>query len=313
VGTTSVVCCGLTTVDVTQVVDRVPGSDEKVVARSLAVEVGGPAANAARTAAALGAPTTLVTALGSGPLARLARDELATAGVAVVDLADDGDPPVSTVLVTRGTGERAVVSTNAVGREFSAPAREVLAGAGALLVDGHLLAAQITLARTARSRGTTVLLDGGSWKDGLEELLPHVDLAVLSADFVPPWAAERAAVAAADSARGTKKPVDDAELLTAVASHGPRLVARSHGASPVSVLHDGDFRQLPVPVVDVVDTLGAGDVLHGATAAALASGVAWPDALLRGVDVASRSVRHAGAMGWAADLRDPDSVRRASG
>ncbi|WP_418606057.1 hypothetical protein [Georgenia sp. SUBG003] len=150
--------------------------------------------------------------------------------MAVADLADDGDPPVSTVLVTHGTGERAVVSTNAVGRGVAFPAPEILAGAGVLLVDGHLLAAQAALARSARSRGTTVVLDGGSWKDGLGDLLPYVDLAVLSADFVPPW------VGAGPG---------DAGLLTAVTRRGPRLVARSHGAGPVSVLHDGDLLELP--------------------------------------------------------------------
>ena len=39
------VCCGLTTVDVTQVLDRLPGPDEKVVADGLDVTFGGPAAN----------------------------------------------------------------------------------------------------------------------------------------------------------------------------------------------------------------------------------------------------------------------------
>lgn len=282
------VCCGLTTIDVTQVVERVPGPDEKVVASSLAVEVGGPAANGARTAAALGAPTTLVTALGAGGLADLARAELAAAGVTVLDLADDGDPPVSTVLVTRGTGERAVVSTNAVGRRVAAPPPDVLDGAGALLVDGHLLGAQVRLAEAARAAGTAVILDGGSWKDGLEALLAHVDLAVLSADLVPPGAASTA---------GT--PDDDA-VLAAVARLGPALVARSHGGGPVAVLHDGARTKLSVPAVEVVDTLGAGDVLHGATAAALAAGEPWLDALASGVTVASRSVQHPGALGWAA-------------
>src|SRR5450759_279365 len=81
-------CCGLTTWDIVQVVDRVPGPDEKVQALELRAGVGGPAANAARTAAALGVPTRLVTALGRGPIADLARAELEAAGVEVVDLAE---------------------------------------------------------------------------------------------------------------------------------------------------------------------------------------------------------------------------------
>jgi sugar/nucleoside kinase (ribokinase family) len=281
-----VVCCGLTTIDVTQVVERVPGADEKVVAGSLAVEVGGPAANAARTAAALGVPATLVTALGAGPLATLVAGELAAAGVTVLDLADDGAPPVSTVLVTRRTGERAVVSTNAVGRRVAAPPPDVLDDAGALLVDGHLLGPQTSLAREARSRGIAVLLDGGSWKDGLGALLAHVDLAVLSADFAPP---ELAGAAGSD---------DDA-VLASVRRLGPPFVARSHGGGPVAVLQTGGRAELPVPAVDVVDTLGAGDVLHGATAAALAAGEDWLEALAEGIAVASRSVQHPGALGWA--------------
>ncbi|MFH5822614.1 PfkB family carbohydrate kinase [Georgenia sp. AZ-5] len=282
---TTVVCCGLTTLDVTQVVERVPGSDEKVVARSVDVAVGGPAANAARTAAALGARTTLVTAVGQGPLAGLVRAGLATEGVDVVDLADDdAGPALSTVLVTAATGQRAVVSTNAVGRRVREPDPAVLDGAGALLVDGHLLPAQTVLARAARGRGCAVLLDGGSWKPGLEAVLAHVDLALVSGDFDVPG-----------------RPADT-DLLDAVAALGPPVVAQSHGAGPVEAVGDGTRERIEVahvPAAEVVDTLGAGDVLHGAVAFHLAAGAAWRGALAEGTRVATRSVRHAGAMGWA--------------
>ncbi|MPV90285.1 carbohydrate kinase, partial [Georgenia ruanii] len=277
----------LITLDVTQVVDRLPGPDEKVVARSLAVEVGGPAANAARTAAALGRDVALVTALGPGPVADLVRAQLAPAGVGVVDVATGAaGPALSTVLVTAGTGERAVVSTNAVGRPTAPPPPGVLDGAGALLVDGHLLPAQVALAAQARARGVVVLLDGGSWKPGLEELLAHVDLAVVSADFVVPA-----------GLGGT------GDVLAAAAGLGPGLVAQTHGAGPVAVLDEGRRYALDVPAVpagEVVDSLGAGDVLHGAVAVHLAGGASWRDALARGTEVASRSVRFAGALGWAA-------------
>ncbi|KAE8763958.1 PfkB family carbohydrate kinase [Georgenia thermotolerans] len=288
-----VVCCGLTTLDVTQVVDRLPAADEKLVARSLAVEVGGPAANAARTAAALGADVILVTALGPGPVADLVRAQLAAAGVRVVDVAADAaGPALSTVLVTAGTGERAVVSTNAVGRPTSPPPPAVLDGAGALLVDGHLLPAQVALAREARARGVAVLLDGGSWKPGLEELLGHVDLAVVSADLAVP----------APVAGGAGAPAGTTGVPAAVAALGPVMVAQTHGAGPVAVLEKGRRYALEVPAVppgEVVDTLGAGDVLHGAVAFHLAAGASWRNALARGTRVASRSVRFAGALGWA--------------
>ncbi|MBO3084612.1 PfkB family carbohydrate kinase [Cellulomonas fengjieae] len=280
------VCCGLATLDVVQVVDRLPGPDEKVVARSLDVTFGGPAANAAATAAALGVRTVLVTALGAGPVAELVRAGLVAAGVEVVDLlAGPGAPAVSTVLVTRSTGERAVVSVNATGAgDLPAPDVDVLRDATALLVDGHHLGAAQVLARAASARGVPVLLDGGSWKPGLDDLLAHVDHAVVSADFRLP---------------------DDAPV-DALLDRGPTLVAQSAGGDPVRVLRvapggtrTSDVLHPPtVPAGDVVDTLGAGDVLHGATAAALAAGHDILAALHEGVVRASESVRYPGALGW---------------
>ena len=297
-------CCGLATLDVVQHVDRVPGPDEKLVAHRLDVTFGGPAANAAATAAALGLPTVLVTALGTGQVARLVRDGLAAAGVHVVDLAahTPGDPPVSTVLVTASTGQRAVVSTNASRRpDDLAPAAaeavdDLLDDATAVLVDGHHLAAGITVAGAARGRGIPVLADGGSWKPGLERLLAHVDVAILSADFVVPG---RLAPGAAPAPVVVPAPPD---VLAAVAALGPRFVARSAGSGPVLVrLPSGVHEQIAPPLVapdEVVDTLGAGDVLHGATAAALARGVDPMAALREGIVLATQSVRHPGALGW---------------
>ena len=75
----------------------------------------------------------------------------------------------------------------------------------------------------------------------------------------------------------------------------------SAGAGPLRLRVDGsETVVVPPAVVDVVDTLGAGDVLHGATAASLARGEAIADALAHGVRVATESVRHPGALGWRA-------------
>lgn len=288
-----VTCMGLTTLDVVQVVERLPGPDEKVVALDGWVAFGGPAANAAATSAALGAPTTLVSAVGRGPVADLARAGLADAGVRLVDLTPDAVDllPVSTVVV-RGVS-RAVVSRNAgAAPDLSRQAARLdVGGPGdVLLVDGHHLGAAVAIARRARAAGVLVLLDGGSWKPGLERLIEHVDVAVLSADLVLP---------------GQGRPVDEAqvdELLAAVAALGPSVVARSAGAGPVRVREtDGRVSVLQPPhVEEVADTLGAGDVLHGATAAALAGGAAPLAAVGSGVRRASESVLHRGALGWVA-------------
>ncbi|KZM34491.1 PfkB family carbohydrate kinase [Oerskovia enterophila] len=304
------ICCGLVTLDLTQVVHALPGPNEKVVALSQSATFGGPAANAAATAAALGVPARLVTAVGSGVLADVVRSEVAAAGVELVepvsgDRAEGGPPPggasgpaVSTVLVTAGTGERAVVSTNAANRPTALPdgslldrvfgprpkGRDEAAAAcrerDVLLLDGHHPALASAVARRARAAGYVVLLDGGSWKDGTADLLPLCDAVVLSEDFRVPG-------------------VPVGRVLDAVAVLGPSFVARSRGAEPLELLDTGARSTVPVPAVhEVVDTLGAGDVLHGAFAAGVALGGPWTRALEEAAVVASRSVTFPGARGW---------------
>ncbi len=290
--------CGLATLDLLQTVERLPGPDEKVVASGLLVSSGGPAANAAVTAVALGTAARLVSRVGDGSVGRVVADDLAAHGVELVDLAGEGESPaVSTVLVTRATGQRAVVSVNATlvaadaavspGDDRASSLDRALDGVHAVLVDGHHLDLAVPLAAAARARGAVVLLDGGSWKPGLERLLAQTDVAVLSADFALPGR----------DAAGTR--------LEDVAALGPPAVARSHGSGPIDLLVGDVVRTLPVPRVEVVDTLGAGDVLHGALLAWLAahpgSGPTdLADGLAVAVRVASRSCAAAGARGWLA-------------
>lgn len=298
-----VLCCGLTTLDVVQEVDAIPAPNEKAVARSLTLTFGGPAANAAATAVALGARSRLVTSIGSGPIADVVLAELAVVGVDVIDLAraSGAAPAVSTVLVTASTGERAVVSVNATGAGgLAAVPGDVLDGVDVVLVDGHHLETAIEVARSARAVGVPVVLDGGSWKPGLERLLALVDHAIVSADLRVP-----ADMVPADVAN---RWTDESErFVRQVASFGPHVVARSDGAGPIVLLDSrvsAEVRSVTVPFDPsrkVVDTVGAGDVLHGAYAALLAVGGATADpadVLARAARVASESVHFRGARGW---------------
>jgi sugar/nucleoside kinase (ribokinase family) len=307
----TVLACGVAVLDVQQTVDRLPGPDEKLVANDLLVVSGGPAANAAVTAAALGVGARLVTRIGASPLGTLISADLAAHGVEVVDRAGPRDrPAISTVLVTRGTGQRAVVSVAASRDEGAGPdgrpegtgwARALVAGVDAVLVDGHHLDLALPLAAAARAAGVPVLLDGGSWKPGLERLLALVDIALVSEVLTVP----AAVVADAGIA------VDD--VLAAVRALGPPVVARSRGPLPIEVLTGARRAQVAVTRVDVVDTLGAGDVLHGALAAWLAvrgstdlhDGLAWA------ARIAADSCTASGARGWMADA-DRLAVRRMS-
>lgn len=244
---------GLATVDLIQRVAHPAGVNEKVTALTQEIVAGGPAANAAVTFALLGGDALLITDLGNHPLAELARQDLTAYGVAVRSVAPASPvaPAVSSIRVLDGTGERSVVSVNATARTVEAPAwlPSALDQADVLLLDGHHPRLAASAARAARHRAVPVVLDAGSWKPVLDELLACVDIAVCSADFRCP---------------------DRPDVAAALIERGVRRVAITRGADPVRWWADGQSGEVRVPAVPVRDTLGAGDVFHGAFAWQLA-------------------------------------------
>ncbi|PRY33265.1 PfkB family carbohydrate kinase [Pseudosporangium ferrugineum] len=273
---------GLATVDLVQRVDRVPGVDEKAEALSTEVAAGGPATNAAVTAAALGAEVTLVTAVGAHPLGDLIRADLADCGVTLLDAGPHATapPPVSAVTVLDGTGQRTIVSRNA--RDVAVGVPEgldaVLSTADAVLADGHHPA----LARAAARSGRPLVLDAGSWRPVFADLLPHAGFAACSAAFRPPG--ERPAEAA----------------LRAL---GVRRGAITHGPGPVRWWSGDAAGEIEVPPADAVDTAGGGDAFHGALTVAVAQGADTVEALRYAVSIAAVRVRHRGPRSWLAALR----------
>lgn len=280
---------GLVTLDLVQRVDKAPGPNEKVVASSVDVAAGGPATNAAVTFAALGGEATLLTALGAGPLRSAVSDDLSRHGVAVVDAAAPGHPgpPVSSVVVTAGTGERSVVSRNAeqAGTTVPADLRDLVGGADVLLVDGHLADLARAAVEAAGRARVRVVLDGGSWKPTLADVLPGVDAAVCSADFSVPGC---------DSVE---------ESAMALVSAGVPFVAFTDGPRPIRWWTTNAAGIVDVDPVTALDTLGAGDAFHGAFAFAVAAGADLAEALGLAAAVASVRVEYVGPRTWLSDPR----------
>jgi sugar/nucleoside kinase (ribokinase family) len=301
---------GLTTVDLVQRVIRLPAADEKVQSESVDVAAGGPATNAAVTAAALGATVTLVSAVGSHPLGDLVRADLAAHGVTLIDVTPDSPepPPVSAVTVLASTGERTIVSRNAGNREIAVPV-EGLPDADLTLVDGHHPALAVAAARAARR----LLVDAGSWRPVFADIFPYAEVVACSGDFRHPAASGETATAAAigDAAAGnsdaaTAAAIGDAHAATAAAvsrAAAPAHVVITHGAEPVRWFGPDADGEVPVPRVTAVDTAGAGDAFHGALAVALARGdLDLPGAVAYACRIAAVRVMHAGPRAWLAHL-----------
>lgn len=278
---------GLATLDVVSHVERAPAADEKVTATWQLLAGGGPALNAAVVFAALGGEATLLTRLGAGAVADLVRADLARCGVEVLDVAGAGAaPPVSSITV-EADGSRRVVGLDAVAGEDGEPSPDLPDGTDVVLIDGHHpdLAAH-ALAHGRRLRVPRIL-DAGRWKPPMAELLPRCTDVVASAGF---------------RLDGDEDDVDDRlERLLGILEPGPRsLAAVTAGAGVIRWRRrrDGvdESGEIAPPRVAAIDTLGAGDALHGAYAWASVAGVERP--LATAARVASRSCETRGTRAW---------------
>jgi sugar/nucleoside kinase (ribokinase family) len=283
----SVLFVGLATIDVVYEVDEFPIVNTKVAARSQSVFAGGPAANAAIACARLGSQAALVTVVGRNALAGVIREELQKHSVQLIDLnADFQDAPVISAITVDKAGNRNVVSANAV-RVAAPPASvdpELCRVAPVLMVDGHHMEMCQAWAAVAKARGTRVVFDGGSWKDGTEALLKSVHTAICSADFMPPGCSSRD------------------EAIQFLKNCGVANIAITNGSAPIEFLCGQSSGSIRVPEVDVMDTMGAGDILHGAYCHFASMGRDFVDSLTQAAQIASESCRYAGTREWMKDL-----------
>ncbi|MGB7263992.1 MAG: PfkB family carbohydrate kinase [Terracidiphilus sp.] len=274
---------GLSTIDVVYGVSEFPSANAKIVAQSQNVYVGGPATNAAVAFSCLGAKAALVTVVGRNALANVVREELQRHSVQLADLNPqfDGEPVISSVSVD-SAGNRNVVSANAT--RIATPAAQVdknlYEQARVVLVDGHYMQACQAWAGAAKARGVPVVLDGGSWKDGTEELLKSVHTAICSADFLPPGCT-------------TKD-----EVFQFLKKRGVANVAITAGEDPVEFISGKSSGTLCVPSVEVVDTMGAGDIFHGAYCYFVSTGRGFIESLAEAAKIAAESCRYAGTREW---------------
>lgn len=271
---------GLTTLDVIHRAHRRPGANEKITAGAQHVAAGGPAANAAVAAAALGGQALLITALGHGAPAQIARADLHAHGVDLLDAATDHELSVSAVLVLEATGERSVVSPDAGTPTLGEIRLANQPAPAAVLLDGHH--PDLQRAVLSAAGGARIVLDAGRWREVFTELIPRADVVACSADFRPP---------------GATGAFED-DLL----ARGARAVVVTDGAGDVRWVDGTGRGAVPVPTVPARDTLGAGDAFHGALTLSLAGGADLPEAVAEAVRVASIRVQWPGPRAYLSKL-----------
>jgi sugar/nucleoside kinase (ribokinase family) len=279
---------GLITLDLLYLAANPPDRNQKIVALDYVMAAGGPATNAAVAFQYLGNAATLLGGLGQHPTASFVSSDLQRQNVRIVDLSADRQEsvPMSSIIVTQATGERAVVSLNASRSQISADAipqqfwTELTSHATAIvLMDGHQMEVSRAVAEWAREHHIPIVIDGGSWKPGFERVLCLADYAICSANFRPP---------------GCSTAEEGLNYLSALQI--PHI-AITYGDQPIQFLSQGQTGALPVPAVPVVDTLGAGDIFHGAFCHFILHS-SFTDALTHAAAIAAHSCRSFGTRRW---------------
>jgi sulfofructose kinase len=245
---------GLANLDLLGVLPHYPERNSKNRVDVLSIQGGGPAATAIAAAAALGAETSLIGAIGDDEFGSAIARGLADLGVDLRGLARvaGARSPFSFVAVDRGDASRTVFHAPGTAPPLDPAAIDwsLLDGADVLLLDGRQPAAQREAARRARAGGTTVLLDAERLDGDTRALLALTDVCVASASI----------------AGG-----EPSAALDLLAGLGPRTIVVTCGEEG-SIGRDGEGRTVRQPAfqVDAVDTTGCGDVYHGAYAVGLA-------------------------------------------
>lgn len=220
---------------------------------------GGLVATALVACARLGADCLFWSLLGDDPMAGTILDELAAEHVSTTRVLrqSGGASPFSFIHVEEGSGERTIF--HRPGEHLSWPENADLSeipSCAVLLVDHCYPDLALTAARVARAHGVPVvadLLPG----DAERELLQQVDVLIAPRHFARAMGCEN----------------DPAPALDAIHAWGPSVAVITLGEE--GWVCSGAFGKARGPAfpVNVVDTVGAGDVFHGAFAFGVAH--AW--------------------------------------
>ncbi|NNG05243.1 MAG: hypothetical protein HKM95_14260 [Inquilinus sp.] len=256
----AVVCAGIAVLDQIFATAALPARAGKHFADGFTEVGGGPAATAAVAVARLGGRARFWGRVGGDATGCRILDELAELGVdiAAARRIPDGRSSVSAVMVD-AKGERMIIAfaDKTLDPDTGFLPLHDLDSAQAVLVDARWPNGARAVLQAARERGLPAILDADTTPDdAARALLPLASHTAFSSGGL------EQVTGSADPAEGLARAARMTEGWVAVTAGGDGCYWR-----------DGErLAHLPAFPVAIRDTLGAGDVFHGALALALAEG-----------------------------------------
>jgi sugar/nucleoside kinase (ribokinase family) len=264
-----ILCIGIPVRDLTFRIQDLPARGFKANASHFEEISGGNALNAAIGIVRLGGRASLCGPMGDAreTTSRYIFDKLAHEGIDTKELIHMPGlvTPISNIMIDP-SGERTIVTFRdpELWRVRLPLADKLLGECGAVLIESRCAEFCTDLCAEARNRGIPVIVDVDrtmSLREGLLTASSHL-------------------VFSSEALQATAGIPDDAEALKKIARLTPSFLAGTRGALGTLWLDEhNNLRETPAFPVHTVDTLGAGDVFHGAFALAITEGQDLPAAL----------------------------------
>jgi sugar/nucleoside kinase (ribokinase family) len=249
-----ILCIGLPVRDLTFRVQDLPARGFKVGAQHFEEIAGGNALNAAIAISRLGGRAAICGPMGDAgeTSSRYIFDRMAELGIETRDLVHMPGlvTPISTIMIDP-RGERTIITFRdpELWKVRLPETDRLLEDCDAILVESRCAAFCTGLCAEARRRGIPVVIDVDSAMSMREGLLTASSHLIFSSEAL----------------QATADVADDAAALQKLARVTSSFLAGTRGAQGTVWLDpNGALRQTPAFPVHTVDTLGAGDVFHGA-------------------------------------------------
>lgn len=280
-----ILCVGIPVRDLTFRVEAVPARGSKANATHLAEVCGGNALNAAIAIARLGGRVCFAGPMGdaSETSSGFILDRMAIEGIETRHIVrmPDTATPVSAIIID-ATGERTltIYRDPALWTVKLPHAGALLADCQAVLVESRCASFCMDLCAEARRRGIPVIVGvdrAMSLQDGLLTAASHL-------------------LFSSQQVQETAGITEDGAALKRLAELTPAFLAATRGPRGAIWLNETcALEEIPAFLVQAVDTLGAGDVFHGAFTLRLAEGGGVREALqFAAAAAALKCTRHGG-------------------
>ncbi|WP_441279191.1 sugar kinase [Tardiphaga sp. 172_B4_N1_3] len=281
-----VLCIGLPVRDLTFAVEAVPGRGQKFPSQRFAQIIGGNALNAAIGVSRLGGRASMTGPMGdkNETADQFLFDDLAKEGIDSAHLVHMPGlvTPISAVMIDP-SGERTIVTFRDPELwKVKLPDHDLLLqDCSAILVESRCAGFATELCIEARHRGIPVVVDIDSTLSQREGLLTASSHLIFSDDAL----------------QSTAGITDNLKALQKMATLTSSFLAVTRGPKGTLWLDEqGHPKETPAFPVHTVDTLGAGDIFHGAFALEFAGGKSVPEALrFASAAAALKCTRYGGA------------------